>query len=44
MTVFQENSSVVANTTRGNGPSTNKRSIETTVVVDDGAIMVLGGQ
>lgn len=45
MTVYQENSSVVANTTsNSNGPSTNKSSIETTVVVDDGAIMVLGGQ
>ncbi len=45
MTVFQENSSVVdtskANT---NGPTTNKNSLETTVVADDGQIMVLGGQ
>lgn len=45
MTVYQENSSVVAATiNNSNGPSTNKSSIETTVVVDDGAIMVLGGQ
>ncbi len=45
MTVYQENSSVVAATsTSANGPTTNKSSIETTVVVDDGAIMVLGGQ
>jgi general secretion pathway protein D len=45
MTVYQENSSVVAATLNNtNGPSTNKSSIETTVVVDDGAVMVLGGQ
>ena len=42
MTVFQENSSVAGNST--NGPTTNKSSIETTVVADDGQIMVLGGQ
>ncbi|HSW07974.1 type II secretion system secretin GspD, partial [Aquabacterium sp.] len=45
MTVYQENSAVVAGSaTNVNGPSTTKSSIETTVVVDDGAIMVLGGQ
>jgi len=45
MTVFQENSSVVATTTTNtSGPTTNKNSIETTVVVNDGQIMVLGGQ
>ena len=45
MTVYQENSSVVdASKNSANGPTTNKSSIETTVVVDDGAIMVLGGQ
>ena len=45
MTVYQENSSVVDTTKNSaNGPTTNKSSIETTVVVDDGAIMVLGGQ
>ena len=45
MTVYQENSSVLAGTiASANGPTTNKSSIETTVVVDDGAIMVLGGQ
>ena len=45
MTVFQENSSVVGNTgSNANGPTTNKNSIETTVVADDGQIMVLGGQ
>ena len=42
MTVFQENSSVVdAGSTAG--PTTDKSSIETTVVIDDGQIMVLGG-
>jgi general secretion pathway protein D len=45
MTVYQENSSVVSNTaTAINGPTTNKNSLETTVVADDGQIMVLGGQ
>jgi general secretion pathway protein D len=45
MTVFQENSSVVGNSANNpNGPTTNKNSIETTVVADDGQIMVLGGQ
>ena len=42
MTVFQENSSVASNSS--NGPTTNKNSLETTVVADDGQIMVLGGQ
>ena len=42
MTVYQENSSVASNST--NGPTTNKNSLETTVVADDGQIMVLGGQ
>jgi general secretion pathway protein D len=45
MTVFQENSSVVGSTlTNTNGPTTNKNSVETTIVADDGQIMVLGGQ
>jgi general secretion pathway protein D len=45
MTVFQENSSVVGSTlTNTNGPTTNKNSLETTIVADDGQIMVLGGQ
>ncbi|MEK8024663.1 type II secretion system secretin GspD [Pseudaquabacterium rugosum] len=45
MTVYQENSSVVATTSSNtNGPTTNKNSVETTVVADDGQIMVLGGQ
>ncbi len=45
MTVFQENSSVVGSSvTNTNGPTTNKNSLETTIVADDGQIMVLGGQ
>ncbi len=44
--IFQEQSSVkltpVAGTSNA-GPSTTKRSIESTVVVDDGSILVLGG-
>jgi general secretion pathway protein D len=45
MSVFQENSSVVGTTlTNQNGPTTNKNSVETTIVADDGQIMVLGGQ
>ena len=46
MTIFQESSSVsdkVAPGTSNAGPSTDKRSIESTVVVDDGSILVLGG-
>ncbi|HET9977441.1 MAG TPA: type II secretion system secretin GspD [Burkholderiaceae bacterium] len=46
LTIFQESSSVsekVAPGTNNAGPSTDKRSIESTVVVDDGAILVLGG-
>jgi len=45
MTIFQESSSVVAPAagTVNAGPSTSKRSIESTVVVDDGQIIVLGG-
>ena len=46
MTIFQESSSLsdkVAPGTTSAGPSTNKRSIESTVVVDDGEIIVLGG-
>jgi general secretion pathway protein D len=43
--VFQENSSVVASSSSNtNGPTTNKSSVESTVVADDGQIMVLGGQ
>ena len=45
MTIFQESSSIgsVATGTTGAGPTTNKRSIESTIVVDDGQIIVLGG-
>jgi general secretion pathway protein D len=42
MTIFQENSAVVSAGSSA-GPTTDKSSIETTVVVDDGQIMVLGG-
>ena len=45
MTIYQESSSIgdVATGTANAGPTTNKRSIESTVVVDDGQIIVLGG-
>ena len=46
MTIFQESSSLsekVAPGTSNAGPTTNKRSIESNVVVDDGQIIVLGG-
>jgi len=46
MTIYQEASSLsllVAPGTSNAGPSTNKRSIESNVVVDDGQIIVLGG-
>ena len=46
MTLFQESSSLASGTAPGTssaGPTTNKRSIESTVVVDDGQIIVLGG-
>ena len=42
MTVFQEDSSVKS-TSGTAGPTTTKSSIETTVVVDDGQVLVLGG-
>ncbi|MEY2843490.1 MAG: type secretion system secretin GspD [Pseudomonadota bacterium] len=42
MTVFQENSSV-SNSASSSGLITDKSSIETTIVVDDGQILVLGG-
>lgn len=42
--IYQEASSVQDNTISNTaGPSTNKRSIETAVVVDDGATIVIGG-
>ncbi|AZG13106.1 MULTISPECIES: type II secretion system secretin GspD [Cupriavidus] len=44
MQIYQESSSVVASTaTLIQGPTTNVRSIETNVLVDDGQIIVLGG-
>lgn len=46
MTIFQESSSLASGTAPGTsnaGPTTNKRSIESTVMVDDGQILVLGG-
>ena len=41
MTIYQENSSVNSNSTAG--LITDKSAVETTVVVDDGQMMVLGG-
>ena len=46
MTIYQESSSVATTTAVGTdnaGPTTNKRSIDSTIVVDDGQIVVLGG-
>lgn len=45
MTIFLENSDVIgqATGTAGAGPTTSKRSVETNVVVDDSAILVIGG-
>jgi len=44
MVIYQENSSVVESTTSNSaGPRTDKSAIETTVVVDDGQMLVLGG-
>ncbi len=44
MTIFQEVSSVdPASVNAGSGLVTNKRSIETTVLVEDGSVIVLGG-
>ncbi len=45
MTIYQEASDVIGQAagTLGAGPTTSKRSIESNVVVDDGAILVLGG-
>jgi general secretion pathway protein D len=42
--IYQESSSVVASTaTSTSGPTTTKRSLETTALIDDGAIIALGG-
>ena len=44
LTIYQEVSSIQAGTLLNpNGPTTNKRSIESTVLVSDGAVVVLGG-
>jgi general secretion pathway protein D len=46
MVIYQESSSVASTAAVGTdtaGPTTNKRSIESTIVVDDGQIIVLGG-
>ncbi len=44
LTLYQEVSNVDKSTlTNTYGPSTNKRAIESTVLVDDGSIIVLGG-
>ena len=42
LTVFEEKSGVVSTSTT-QGPTTSKSSIETTVVIDDGQTLVLGG-
>jgi len=44
LSIYQEVSSVLASTVNAsNGPTTNKRTIESNVLVEDGAIVVLGG-
>jgi general secretion pathway protein D len=46
MAIYQESSAVASTAATGTasaGPTTNKRAIETNVVVDDGKIIVLGG-
>ncbi|TAF81391.1 MAG: type II secretion system protein GspD [Curvibacter sp.] len=44
LAIFQEVSSVLASTANAtNGPTTNKRTIESNVLVEDGAVVVLGG-
>ncbi len=46
MVIYQESSSVADTAAVGTstaGPTTNKRSIESTITVDDGQIIVLGG-
>ena len=46
MTIFQESSDVLPGSVPGTanaGPATSKRTIESTVVVDDGNVIVLGG-
>ena len=43
MTIFQEISSIDSSKKTTDGLITNKRSIESNIVVDDGAVVVLGG-
>ena len=44
LAIYQEVSSVLASTINAtNGPTTNKRTIESNVLVDDGSVVVLGG-
>ena len=44
LVLYQETSAVKAGTEKdANGPTTTKRTIESTVLVDDGSIVVLGG-
>ncbi len=44
LAIYQEVSSVLASTVNAaNGPTTNKRTIESNVLVQDGAVVVLGG-
>jgi general secretion pathway protein D len=44
LTLYQEASSIDKSTTTGQfGPTTNKRAIESTVLVEDGSVIVLGG-
>lgn len=44
LAIYQEVSSVLASTaSAANGPTTNKRTIESNVLVEDGAVVVLGG-
>ena len=44
LTIYQEVSTIQASTLKDpNGPTTNKRSIESNVLVGDGSIVVLGG-
>ena len=41
--IYQEASAIIDSTDKGSGPSTTKRSIQSMVMVDDGAIIALGG-
>jgi general secretion pathway protein D len=44
LAIYQEVSNVLASSVNApNGPTTNKRTIESNVLVEDGAIVVLGG-